>query len=97
VLGGPPVVLDVGRRARFHTESQRNALTVRDGGCTAEGCCHRPPGWTESDHEVSWSDAGDTSVDDGRLLCRFHHTRAHSPAYETTRLPNGKVRRHRRT
>lgn len=96
VLDGPPVVLDVGRRARFHTESQRIALTVRDGGCTAEGC-DRPPGWTEAHHEVSWADGGGTSVDNGRLLCRFHHTRAHSPAYETTRLPNGKVRFHRRT
>jgi hypothetical protein len=46
---------------------------------------------------VAWSDGGGTSVDNGRLLCRFHHTRAHSATYETTRLPNGKIRFHRRT
>jgi len=55
------------------------------------------PAGTEAHHEVSWAEGGGTSVDNGRLLCRFHHTRAHSPAYETTRLPNGKVRFHRRT
>ena len=97
VLGGPSVVLDVGRKARFHTEPQRIAMALRDGGCTAEGC-DRPPGWAEAHHDaVSWSDGGSTSVDNGRLLCRFHHTRAHSSAYETTRLPNGKIRFHRRT
>jgi hypothetical protein len=97
ILGGPSVVLDIGRKARFHTEPQRIAMTLRDGGCTAEGC-DRPPGWTEAHHDaVSWSDGGATSVDNGRLLCRFHHTRAHSPAYEATRLPNGKIRFHRRT
>ena len=96
-LGGASVVLDVGRRARFHTEPQRIALMVRDGGCSAEGC-DRPPGWTEAHHDtVSWSDGGGTSVENGRLLCRFHHTRAHSAAYETTRLPTGKIRFHRRT
>jgi hypothetical protein len=97
VLGGPSAVLDVGRKARFHTEPQRIAMALRDGGCTAEGC-DRPPGWTEAHHDtMSWSSGGGTSVDNGRLLCRFHHTRAHSPAYETTRLVNGKVRFHRRT
>jgi hypothetical protein len=76
ILGGPSVVLDVGRKARFHTEPQRIAMTLRDGGCTAEGC-DRPPGWTEAHHDaVSCSDGGATSVDNGRLLCRFHHARA---------------------
>ena len=38
VLGGPSVVLDVGRKSRFHTEPQRIAMGIRDGGCVAEGC-----------------------------------------------------------
>jgi hypothetical protein len=91
VLGGPSAVLDVGRKARLHTGPQRIAMALRDGGCTAEGC-DRPPGWTEAHHDaVAWSDGASTSVDNGRLLCRFHHTRAHSTTYETTRLPNGKA------
>jgi hypothetical protein len=97
VLGGPSAVLDLGRRARFHTEPQRLALMVRDRGCTAEGC-DRPPGWCEAHHDhVSWAEGGGTSVERGRLLCRFHHGKAHSPAYEMVRLANGQVRFHRRT
>jgi hypothetical protein len=49
VLGGKSQVLDVGRRRRFHTEAMRIAMSVRDRGCTAQGCdtppglCPRPP------------------------------------------------------
>ena len=97
VLGGPSVVLDQGRRRRFHDQSQRIALTVRDRGCSTEGC-DRPAGWCHAHHdEVAWSDGGGTSVDRGRLLCPFHHGKAHSPAYVMTRLGHGKVRFHRRT
>ena len=97
VLGGPSAVLDLGRRARFHTEPQRLALMVRDRGCTAEGC-DRPPGWCEAHHDhVSWAEGGGTSVERGRLLCRFHHGKAHSPVYDMVRLADGKVRFHRRT
>jgi hypothetical protein len=97
VLGGRSVVLDLGRRTRFHTESQRLALTVRDRGCTAEGG-DRPPGWCHAHHdEVSWAGGGGTGVERGRLLCAFHHRKAHSPAYEMTRLPSGQVSFHRRT
>jgi hypothetical protein len=97
VLGGRSVVLDVGRRRRFHSEAQRIALTVRDGGCSAEGC-DRPPAWTEAHHdEVAWHEGGGTSVERGRLLCPHHHRRAHDPAYRMTRLPTGGVGFHRRT
>lgn len=97
VLDGPSVVLDVGRRRRFHSETQRIALAVRDRGCTALGC-DRPPGWCDAHHdEVPWSAGGGTSVDKGRLLCPFHHAKAHSSAYDLTRLPDGQVRFHRRT
>lgn len=97
VLGGPSVVLDQGRRRRFHDQSQRIALTIRDRGCSTEGC-DRPAGWCHAHHdEVAWSEGGGTSVDSGRLLCPFHHGKAHSPAYVMTRLGHGKVRFHRRT
>jgi uncharacterized protein DUF222/HNH endonuclease len=94
-LAGPPVILDAGRKTRLHTETQRLAMTVRDRGCTAEHC-DRPPGWTEAHHDLPWSAGGSTSLDNGRLLCRFHHQRAHSPHYDTEHLPNGKIRFHRR-
>ena len=97
VLGGPSVVLDLGRRRRFHSGSQRIAMTIRDGSCTAESC-DRLAGWCHAHHdEVPWSEGGGTSVDKGRLLCPFHHGKAHSSGYDMTRLCNGKVRFHRRT
>jgi hypothetical protein len=62
VLGGASVPLDVGRKRRFHTEAQRIAMGIRDGGCTAVGC-DAPPGMTEAHHdEVSWGDGGGTSA-----------------------------------
>jgi hypothetical protein len=96
VLGGPSVVLDLGRKRRLHTEPQRIAMSIRDRGCTADGC-NRPSAACHAHHERPWSHGGGTSVADGRLLCPFHHGKAHSPAYEMARLPNGKVRFHRRT
>jgi hypothetical protein len=96
VLGGASQVLDLGRRRRFHTGSQRVALGLRDRGCTAESC-DRPVAWTEAHHEVAWSAGGPTSVRDGRLLCARHHHLAHATDYQMTRMPDGRVRFHRRT
>ncbi|MCW2772667.1 MAG: nuclease, partial [Nocardioides sp.] len=91
VLGGPSEVLDIGRKARFHTAPMRIALTIRDGGCTADGC-DWPPGLCHAHHDdLPWSKGGNTSAKDGRLLCPKHHTRAHDPTYTMTRLPGGKV------
>ena len=96
VLGGPSVVLDLGRRTRLHTEAQRLALAIRDRGCTADGC-ERAPGWCHAHHDQPWSTGGSTSLDNGRLLCGHHHRRAHDPRYAMTHLPTGKVAFHRRT
>ena len=97
VLGGKSQVLDVGRKRRFHNEAQRIAMMIRDGGCTTEGC-DRPAAWCHAHHdEVGWAEGGGTSVERGRLLRPFHHGKAHDPLYDMTRLPDGKVRFHRRT
>jgi hypothetical protein len=91
VLGGPSEVLDVGRKARFHTAPMRIALTIRDRGCTAEGC-DWPPGLCHAHHDdLPWAKGGNTSAQDGRLLCPRHHTRAHDPSYTMTKHPGGKV------
>ncbi|WP_269211727.1 HNH endonuclease signature motif containing protein [Nocardioides sp. cx-169] len=90
VLGTRSQVLDLGRRRRFHTKAQRIALAVQHGGCYTEGC-ERPSAWCEAHHLTPWSQGGDTSVNDGALLCRRHHTLAHHPHYDMTHLPGGKV------
>ena len=96
VLGSKSQVLDLGRTTRFHTNAQRIALTVEQGGCTAEGC-DAPPAMTHAHHDQPWSAGGATSVRNGRLLCSYHHARAHDTAYTMTKLPEGKIRFHRRT
>ena len=96
VLGGASQVLDLGRRRRFHTESQRVALALEQGGCTAEGC-DWPPGMCHAHHELPWSRGGPTTVRQGRLLCPRHHSRAHDPEFEMSKLPGGKVAFTRRT
>jgi len=96
MIDGRSVVLDLGRKRRLHTEHMRIALAVEHGGCTAEHC-DRPAGWCHAHHDVSWSAGGPTSVTNGRLLCSFHHHKAHSPGYTLERLPSGQVRFHRRT
>lgn len=96
VLGGPSVVLDVGRRRRLHSEPQRIALGLRDGGCTAAGC-DLPPGLCHAHHDVPWSRGGGTSLANGRLLCPRHHRLVHDPAFQHSLDKHGKVRFSRRT
>lgn len=96
VLGGPSVVLDAGRKRRFHSQTQRIAMGIRDGGCTAAGC-DAPPGLTQAHHDEPWSRGGGTSVAKGRLYCPRHHRLAHDPAYLRTLDARGRVRFTRRT
>jgi hypothetical protein len=97
VLGGRSMVLDLGRTRRFHTTSQRIALTIEQGGCTTE-TCDRPAAWCETHHDnQTWAHGGGTSLRHGRLLCAFHHHKAHHPDYHTEPLPNGQIRFHRTT
>jgi hypothetical protein len=90
VLGGRSQVVDIGRRARFHTKAQRIALAVQHGGCYVEGC-DRPSAWCQAHHLDPWSEGGGTSVERGALLCERHHTLAHHPDYHLTHLSGGKV------
>jgi hypothetical protein len=96
VLGGPSVVLDLGREQRLFTRAQRIALTLRAKGCRAEGC-DRPPSWTEAHHLETWSEGGKTDLDNAVSLCGHHHRLIHDRDYTHDRLPNGDIRYHRRT
>jgi hypothetical protein len=65
-------VLGLGRKVRCFTPLQRKAITARDGGCIIPGCTC-PPQWTEIHHVKSWADGGRTDIDNGVLLCWYHH------------------------
>jgi hypothetical protein len=95
VLGGRGQPLHLGRARRLFTSSQRLAMGVRDGGCRARGCTI-PATWCEAHHRKPWAKGGRTDLEDGVLLCAWHHHRAHDPAYRTDTLPNGDIRFRRR-
>ena len=54
VLGGDSVPLDLGRRTRLFTETQRRALALRYTEC-AEEHCDRPFAWCEIHHIDPWA------------------------------------------
>ncbi|MDZ7882962.1 MAG: HNH endonuclease signature motif containing protein [Mycobacterium sp.] len=75
------VPLDVGRSERLFTPAIRNALGVRDGGCAHPGC-GRPVSWCDAHHIEPWSSGGITSLDNGVLLCRYHHGLIHHGGWQ---------------
>ena len=75
------VPLDVGRAERLFTPAIRKALGVRDGGCAHPGC-GRPVSWCDAHHIHPWSHGGTTSLDNGVLLCRLHHSLIHHGGWQ---------------
>ena len=69
-------ILDIGRLTRRWPEPIRRAITLRDSGCVFPGC-DRPPSWCDVHHCQNWEHDGPTSINNGALLCRHHHTFLH--------------------
>jgi hypothetical protein len=96
VLGAASEVLDVGRQTSRCPVGIRRAITLRDRGCVFPGC-DRPPSWSDVHHCTPWGEGGRTSVDNGALLCRRHHSFIHRERWQitidggrpTTRRPDG--------
>ncbi len=95
VLGGASEVLDLGRSSRLYNSPQRKAMAIRDLECRTDGCTV-PAAWCEAHHLKPWAAGGKTNLDDGLLLCSWHHHRAHDDRYDLNRMSNGDVRFHRR-
>ncbi|WP_426322172.1 DUF222 domain-containing protein [Microbacterium sp. E-13] len=57
---------------RGFNHHQRRGITLRDGGCVIPGC-RVPPHWCEVHHVQEHSRGGPTHIDNGVLLCWFHH------------------------
>ncbi|APF41411.1 hypothetical protein BHE16_10920 [Neomicrococcus aestuarii] len=76
VLNGEGRVLDVGEPQRLFTQEQRKILYTRDLGCTAPGCTV-PADGCEAHHVKEWSQGGPTTIDNGALVCHYHHQLVH--------------------
>ena len=94
VLGGPSVVLDLGRRERLFSASQRLALRVQHPTCTADGC-RVPAAWCQAHHKLGWhpkvpgQKRGRTDLANGTLLCGRHHRLVDRPGYQTSYRSDG--------
>jgi hypothetical protein len=76
--------LDLGRDVRLFTPSQRKVLATLQGGCIWNGC-DKPPSMCEAHHITPWSAHGTTNIQDGVLLCRYHHQQLHNHNWRITR------------
>lgn len=82
VLGGASLPLDLGRRSRLFSTAQRVVLAQRDQGC-AFPHCDRPSSWCEAHHAGRpWSRGGTTDIDQGVLLCSYHHHQVHDQHWQ---------------
>jgi len=62
-------------------------MTARDKGCSFPGCSHAP-GRCQSHHITDYALTRTTSVEDGTLVCGFHH-REHAKLGWTCQMING--------
>ncbi|HEY1529922.1 MAG TPA: DUF222 domain-containing protein [Galbitalea sp.] len=75
-------VLNVESEQRLFSKRQREVLAVKFGHCMHPNC-DRPPSWTEAHHIKQWvRDRGKTEIDNGILLCKWHHLKYHNEGYE---------------
>lgn len=96
VLDKASVPIDLGRRSRLFTETQRTALATSHETCAADGC-ERPYAWCELHHWDPWQRGGRSDLRNAVPLCHFHHRRVHDTGFVHARLPDGSVRFSRRT
>jgi len=88
VEGDNGEILYLTRNKRLFTARQIKALLVRDGGCAWPGCGAKAGG-CDAHHIIPWSQGGLTDIDNGILLCPYHHGMLHDSAF-TLRMIRGK-------
>ncbi len=78
-------VVNLGRQQRLYPSWMKAAIAARDGGCRVAGC-DRPPEMCEVHHVLEWMrDNGETSIENGILLCRYHHMLLHNNGWRIER------------
>ena len=77
VLGPEGQPLDIGRTQRSWPAPLATAIIRRDQHCRFPGC-DAPPAHCDIHHCKPWEHGGHTTITNGLLLCRWHHTFLHS-------------------
>ncbi|MDZ7675091.1 MAG: HNH endonuclease signature motif containing protein [Acidimicrobiales bacterium] len=105
LFAGRNQVLDANTANERFTTQQRRAIAARDRCCVFPGCT-RPPRHCDTHHLNERAAGGLTIVDNGCLLCRFHHRLLHQYGWKlyldddgawTARDPHGTEWKGRRT
>jgi hypothetical protein len=82
---GQIVALDIKQRA--FSRAQKLAIIARDGPTCKE--CDIPASAAEVHHVIPWSEGGKTVVDNGVILCWYHHRLMHAGEWRIE-MVNGK-------
>ncbi|TFD79977.1 HNH endonuclease signature motif containing protein [Cryobacterium psychrophilum] len=88
IIGDDGHVLHLGAKERFFSPAQRRAIAARDGGCVIPGC-KIAAAWCEVHHVIPWQSHGLTDVENGVLLCWFHHHTIDTAGWDI-RMINGR-------
>ena len=72
VFGPRNRVIELGVRERFFTGGLRRAIQLRDRHCQFPGCTE-PVDRCEVDHDIDHADGGETTQENGKLLCGTHN------------------------
>ena len=89
VMSGKSVIHDQGRAKRLFEDALRIALNLLHPDMHHRRLHHpRRPG-AKPTTRCPGPRAARPDLEDGTLLCPFHHHRAHDPAWHTTHHPNG--------
>ncbi|WP_421735091.1 hypothetical protein [Cellulomonas sp.] len=87
VMNAADQPVNLGRSVRLYTGAHRRAIIARDRHCTFPGC-DRHARWSQIHHITWWDrDNGSTSIDNGVLLCSFHHHQVHQHNLTIQRHP----------
>ena len=73
---------------RLFSGKTRRLLELRDRGCAFPGC-DRPSAWCHAHHVLAWIRGGPTTVDNGVLLCGYHHRLIHQGAWQVRIADDG--------
>jgi hypothetical protein len=87
VTDGRSVILDYGKTVYPFSDSQFQALVLRDQHCRHPGC-DRPPEWCEAHHVRPWP-LGPTALTNAVLKCSRHHHLGHQPGWTERLEPDG--------
>lgn len=97
VMSAEGVPVDLGRTRRTYSGVHRRAVVARDRQCAWNGC-HASARWSQVHHIRWWDrDRGSTSIENGVLLCDYHHHEVHrlDLTIERHAKPPGRLQRRR--